>query len=755
MKIVAASLPKTGADRQKRYRERTPGYNAKHQAYKRNARVQAIPEFIGVDSEGIGSGTNHRAVLLGVGTEHYIAADTRKGLQWQEVFEFLYSQFETRPKAAFVGFFLSYDFNQWLRSLPRDKAWMLLSKQGKAQRIMPDNGTGPKRRNMYPVRVGGADGWEIDTLGFKRLSIRPRVCTCPEDGIKCEHDQKPWMHICDSGPFYQMAFAQVTDDAMWKQDPEGPICTKEEWTKLFAGKNRRSYAKLDKRMIDYNALENVLLARVMSRLAKAFASIGIKLAKDQWYGPGSTANAWLKSHDSTKHAELENIVDDWFLDICRKSYFGGWFEIFSHGSILGESFNYDINNAYPYATTKLPHLCDECECRRGNGNPESTGDYVLVYATVYAGSNRIGPMPYRDSKGSILRPAIAKGWYWQSELGAANRAGILKSATIHEWVEFIPCEHPKPFTEIQALYDLRLKVGKASAQGMAIKLNNNSLYGKFAQSVGSAPYNNWFYASFVTSHCRTQILDAIATHPGGPESVLMVATDGICFDSPHPTLRVSKTLGEWERSVYIDLCLFKPGVYWHKEGKEALLKCKTRGVPKKEFQHGIELIEMQFNYMHEEGKFPGSLISKAAAQYGFDEFDIRTEKGWPFFYVEVNFRMKSCLQALNEGDWERAAVVQEKVPVLQDSDPQNKRRRPRYNMEKRRIDTVIHDLPLSEIETKYYGEVRYPVMKDIGFGFEGSAIDDYKEGLVLLRNKPSEMGYGEDIVWDNVWGGEA
>jgi hypothetical protein len=235
----------------------------------------------------------------------------------------------------------------------------------------------------------------------------------------------------------------------------------------------------------------------------------------------------------------------------------------------------------------------------------------------------------------------------------------------------------------------------------------------------------------------------------------MVATDGICFDSPHPTLRVSKTLGEWERSTYIDLCLFKPGVYWHKEGKEALLKCKTRGVPKKEFQQGIELIEMQFNYMHEEGKFPGSLISKAAAQYGFDEFDIRTEKGWPFFYVEVNFRMKSCLQALNEGEWERAAVVQEKVPVLQDSDPQNKRRKPRYNVDRRRIDTIIHDLPLSDIETRYYGEIQYPKMKDIGFGFEGSAIDDYKEGLVLLRNKATEMGYGEDIEWENVWGGEA
>jgi hypothetical protein len=751
VKIIVQKYTKTGADRIARYRENHPEYNAKHQAYKRTARAQAIPEFIGVDSEGIGRGKKHRAVLLGVGQEHYISNDRDKGLHWREVFEFLYVQFERHPKAAFVGFYLSYDFNQWLRTLPQDKARMLLTKAGKAQRMMPPDGT-KRRRSMYPVRL---DGWEVDMLGFKRLSIRPRVCTCAEERVKCEHDSKPWMHICDAGSFFQMAFAQVTSENMWKDDPDGSVCDPAEWKKLFAGKERRSNAKLDQEMIEYNALENQLLSRVMTRLAKAFASIGIKLAKDQWYGPGATANVWLRTHGAVKNNELAEFLSDWFLDICRKSYIGGWFEIFSHGLIYGKSWNYDINNAYPYATSKLPHLCSRCEVSRGRGDPESSSPYMLVHATVYASGNRIGPVPYRDSKGSILRPAIAKGWYWRAELEASVRAGLIKSIRIEEWADFTPCDHAPPFMEIHQLYNKRLEVGKNSAQGLSIKLNNNSLYGKFAQSAGSAPYNNWFYASYITSVCRTAILDAIATHPGKADSVLMIATDGICFDSPHPSLPLSKKLGEWEETEYTDLCLFKPGVYWHREGKEALVKLKSRGVPKKEFQENIIAVELQFRLMHQDGSFPGKTITKIAGDLGIDEFDLHGEKGWPFFYVPVSFRMKSCAQALNEGDWERAAVVQEKVPILQDSDPQNKRRRPRYNLEKRRIDTIIHDLPLDKIETKYYGEVNYPKVKSLGFGFEGEAIDDYKLGLTTLRDKQSnyDLPLGDDMVWETVWEG--
>jgi hypothetical protein len=761
MKVVS-SKTLTHADRQKQYRTRQGSQGRANNASRmRKSRALSVPRFVGVDSEGIGRGKNHRAVLLGVGESQFTASDTRKGLHWKEVFEFLYGEFERDPKAAYVGFYLSYDFNQWLKSLPIQAARLLLTKQGRELRKLTDGGI--HRRQYHPVRV---DGWEMDLLGFKRLSIRPRVCTCIEENAalrvrklpvhECQHEKLPWMHICDAGSFFQMGFAKVLDPALWKNDPDGPICSADEWAAICKGKDKRATAKLNEEMRFYNRLENVLLGRVMDRLARAFNSIGIRLAKDQWYGPGSTASQWLRSKGAMQKRDLDTLIPDWFSDACRKSYFGGWFEIFSHGIIPGSSFNYDINNAYPFSTAQLPHICDKCRYRQGHGEPPGNSAYVLVQATVFGSNQRIGPVPYRDSNGSILRPSTAKGWYWLYELEAAKRANLVKKVTYHEWIQFIPCGDDPPFADIRTLYELRLSVGKASAKGLAIKLNNNSLYGKFAQSVGSAPYNNWFYASYITSYCRTQILDAIATHPGGTESVLMVATDGICFDSPHPTLPVSTKLGEWEATEYIDLCLFKPGVYWHRLGIEALLQVKSRGVPKEEFKQALGLVEDQFWLMHQQGGFntqiPGSLL----AEYGAPgEWALRGEQGWPHFRVPVKFRMKSCKQALNEGKWNSAAEVQEQVWLLQDSDPQNKRRRPRYNPGKRRIDTIIHDLSFGSTETKYYGEVKYPT-SDIGFGWEGAAIDPILETAGLLRGNTAnyDLPLGEGMEWETVWGNE-
>jgi hypothetical protein len=706
----------------------------------------------------MGKGRNHRYVLLGVGEEQY---ENPRGIIWDEAFEFLYKQFETHPQAAFVGFYLGYDFNKILSTLPEKAAWSLFTKEGKANRRLQGsnrrgNKGGYKRRQYQAVKVGR---WEVDLMGMKRLSIRPRPegCECYERSMKCTHKQLPWMHICDAGSFFQMSFMSVIDPKLWTQDPGGWPVTQEEYNLILKGKNRRATARLDDDMRFYNRLENVVLARVMERLAKGFVSIGIRLAKDQWYGPGASASKWLNKNQAPKRKDLRlkdgklpALMPKWFWESCKFSYFGGWFEIFSHGIIPGTSYNYDINNAYPFASSKLPHICRECQYRRGNGEYKGSGEYVLVYATVFTNGDRIGAVPYRDKKGGILRPRVSKGWYWRHEIEAATRAELVKKVVVYEWTEFVPCSHPKPFTDIERLYYERLRVGKNGAQGMAIKLNNNSIYGKFAQMAGSAPFNNWFYASYITSHCRTQILDAIASHPDKANAVLMVATDGICFDSPNPNLPVSKKLGQWDYTEYYDLVLFKPGVYWHKDGKQALLKVKSRGVPRDEFSKACIIAEEQFR---------GFAILKAvpesvAIHLGYvDETYIDIYRGWPAFRVPVKFRMKSCSQALNEGKWGSAGAIQEEVWLLQDSDPQSKRRRPVWNREKGRIDTTIHDLPIKEIQTYYHGEVDIP-HHDLGVGMDGTAMAGLIEAAGILRDKPASYNVplDDEYQWERVWG---
>lgn len=755
MKVVA-SRTLTHADRQRQYRERQ-GVNGrqKNAARMRVVRAAQIPTFIGVDSEGIGQGKNHRTVLLGVGENQYIAANTRLGLQWKEVFEFLYSQYKANPNAAFVGFYLSYDFNNWLSSLPQQIAWLLLTKKGLATRKMSE--VKARRRQYHPVRY---DGWEFDMMSDKRLSIRPRVCDCAERKLKCEHDQNGWMHVCDAGSFFQSSFLTAIDPKNWNE----PVCTPQEFNTVLIGKNERATARLNARMKYYNRLENVILARLMARLARGFADIGIRLGKDEWYGPGATAAKWLRQHDAVKATDLAEIMPAWFTAACKASYYGGWFEIFSHGIILGTSYNYDINNAYPFAATKLPHLCAECQYRQGRNAYNGISMHVLMYCTVYAKSKRIGPVPYRAKDGSILRPDTVKGWYWKFEIDAAQRAGLIRRIVVHEWAEFTPCSHKPPFTEIETLYYKRLEVGKNTALGKGIKLNNNSIYGKFAQSVGSAPFNNWFYASYITAHCRTQILDAIATHPGGLQSVLMVATDGVCFDSPHPGLPISTKLGQWEQSEYQELCLFKPGVYWHKEGKDALLKVKSRGVPKEEFKAAISDIELQFRAMIKHRTSPGDILVQHEIEeaYGWERifgdrpiYTFQASSGWPHFLVPIKFRLKSCRQALNEGKWNNAALVQNEVRILQSSEPYNKRTSPRYNHQKRRVDTIIHSLPAEEIETTYYGDAVYPPSPDYGIGFEGNARGELLEAVQILRDKPAnyDIDLGQEYEWTTVWDG--
>lgn len=744
----------TNASRQRDYRTRQGAKGrAKDAARKRASRATSLPEFIGVDSEGIGKGANHRAVLLGVGPAQYVAKDLNRGLQWEEIFSFLYEQFEKHPRAAFVGFYLGYDFNNWLchrAGFPIRAARSLLTKEGVAARRI--KGT-TKRRQWNAVKVGR---WEVDLMGFKRLSIRPRPqnCTCYEQSIKCEHTQLPWMHICDAGSFYQMSFLKVIGKERWKDDPDGWPVTQEEYDLILKGKNKRATADLDEEMKFYNRLENEILARIMERLAKGFISVGIRLAKDQWYGPGASASKWLAKNGAPrrqqlrmKHDGIAALMPKRFWEICHNSYYGGWFEIFSHGIIPGLSYNYDINNAYPFASTKLPHICEHCKYRFGQGDYTGSGTHVLLYCTVFSGSDRIGPLPYRNRQGSILRPRVTKGWYWKFELDASRRAGLVKKVMMHEWAEFIPCEHPKPFSDIERLYYLRLEVGKDGAQGWAIKLNNNSIYGKFAQSVGGAPFNNWFYASYITAHCRSQILDAIATHPGGANSVLMVATDGICFDSPHPKLPVSKKLGEWDYSEYDRLVLFKPGVYWHRKGLEALLQVKSRGVPKEEFAEACEFVELQFQAFGVGTYIPEGMIEYTSID---DENFIAAMHTWPWFTVPVTFRMKSCKQALNEGNWESSGTVMEEIWIRQDSDPQAKRRKPEWNFEKERIDTIIHDLPIKELQTWYHGQTEEEKPSEIGIGFEGSAFDPVLEAAATARDV--QANYDLPIEWERVWG---
>lgn len=659
------ALP-TGASLRMKRCKKNCGRTTAHKA-RTESRERHDMRFIGVDGEGVTWCGNckaikgdsitcetcgaldwhHDYVLLTVGTYPPLFNVDGSHLYWEDVFQYLYDCFKKDTSAAYVGFFLGYDFTQWVRSLPQSRAESLLTPAGIAKRARKQSG---QNRRPFPVHIGTEENpwaWEIDTLAMKRFSIRPGT-GLPPGAVK---NSNRAMVICDTGAFFQKRFIDVIHSHV------GTLITQEEFDIVLEGKTRRSVARLDDDMKRYNALENDILSRVMGQLNRGFSDVGIKLRSDQWFGPGQAAQRWLNNINAPTSVDVYEAIPEYAAKAAQASYYGGWFEIFRHGIIPGETYEYDINSAYPYAIANLPCLLHGKWSRLERVSilkNMSSQSLRLLFATVRGSNQRIGTLPHRTTKGAIMRPHETCGWYWEHEIIAGIAAGIIDSVEVHESVQYEPCDCPKPFRNIAELYQERLKVGKNTPSGMAYKLVYNSSYGKMAQSVGKPKYANSVYASLITTTCRTMILEAIASHPKGTEAVLMVATDGVYFSEPHPELELDKErLGAWDESVKENMCLFMPGVYWDDKSRKALrdgneVKVKSRGVSANDLALCISAIDEQFKNMNDGGN-------------------------WPAIDIPINFNMTSAKLALARGKWHTAGeVIFDGVKSLS-SNPQSKR----------------------------------------------------------------------------------
>lgn len=590
----------------------------------RSHRVNGL-DFIGVDGEGVTDPDgSHRYVLLSVGDKSLTITDDQTRLTFHEIMPFLWEQYLENPHAAFVGFYLSYDFSQWFRDLPADRARYLFTEYGRALRT-PKGG---KRLLPFPVRFGG---WEFDFIGLRRFKLRP----CPGDAT---HDyantKQGWLYICDAGPFWQTSLLNAIDPKNWGNEP---LLSDSEWEVIRAGKAHRASAKLDKQMIRYNVTENDVLARAMGKLERGFAAQGWNLKKSHWFGPGQAAQTWLNNIKAPTGDMVREKVPPEVLLSAQASYYGGWFEIPRHGLVNGTTYEYDINSAYPHIISSLPCLLHGTWNHTNKALVETP--YALMRVTTSGRDPYLGGLPHRNKDGIISRPQSVTGWYWRHELDAAQRAGLVDTITAHEVWTYTPCHCLPPLRSIAELYNERLSIGKNTAHGKALKLVYNSAYGKFAQSIGEPKYSNAVYASLITAGCRTMILDAIATHPDRSKAVLMVATDGVYFRTPHPTLPISDdTLGLWDKGEKHNLCLFMPGVYWDDKSRAQLranesVQLKSRGINAAELATQIDYIDAQFQHFE---KWPTD---------------------WPSATIPIRFSVTSPNLALARGKWDTCGAI--------------------------------------------------------------------------------------------------
>jgi hypothetical protein len=540
------------------------------------------------------------------------------------------------------------------------------------------------------------------------------------------------MYINDAGPFFQASLVSVIDPAKWTE----PIVTPEEFALIVKGKSSRGSAILDDDMRMYNRLENEIGTRLLTSLNQGLTSANIRLNKRQWFGPGQAAQTWMRLDrklEVTTNA-TRGLVKP-LRDALIATYYGGWFEIPVHGIVGGTTWEYDLNSAYPAIASRMPCTCGTWT--RGRGSPRGhlsrewlaggpVGKLRLCHVSVSGKSPYLGPLPYRAANGSVYRPRHVKGWYWQHEIDAARKAGLISDVTYEEWWEYHPCSHRAPLRSLAGLYDARLRIGKDTPQGKAYKLVYNSVYGKLAQSLGDPVYANPVYASLITSGCRTMILDAIATHPDKAQAVAMIATDGVYFMSPNPVLdqRLSDKLGDWSREEKHDLTTFKPGVYWDNRSRELINagkapKFKARGINAQDFARSISTVDSLF-----------------------DGWNTDRPDGieWPTVLFTSRFSQTSVLQALQwtrgikpegkrEGAYRRhAGAITGKRDLRQDSKPDIKR-----NPRSIRYDPVSGVWRTEPWDHKGYPEST-PYERRFGSDGETSAWDEYAtpDGSVMM-----------------------
>ena len=611
-----------------------------------HARASYAQKFVGVDGEGINlPDGSHRYVMLSVGQETLFKNGDE--LSCDDILAFLYGHYLDNPdkRTAYIGFYLGYDFTHWFKGIPKDRAESLFTTDGIAKRRPKSE----HRHLPFPVYLGTS--WEVDMLAMKRLRFRPHrchgtkgICGCGQHSETLpKNSDAEWLYVCDVGSFFQTSFVNVIDPKGW---PNEAPCTANEYQTILAGKGKRAddvsldnAAEWYPEMAAYNRLENSILERVMEIYAAGFGALGVKLDRTSFYGPGQAAQKWLNTQAKERYITREQIIERVpidMLDKWRRSYYGGRFEIFYHGNLSGPAYEYDIQSAYPHSIANLPCLCSVKWLKQTHPVDHPL---TLVYATVYAASRLVAPLPQRLPSGNIRFPAATTGWYRWAEIHAAIDAGLVTETVLHEVMNPVAlCYHDAPLKNLAGLFQQRLAVGKATPQGKALKLIYNSTYGKMAQSVGSPKYANPIYASIITSDCRIRLLQAIGTHPQGIESLVMCATDGIYFNEPHPSMPTVDTnveqLGAWETAELQNLTLFKPGVYWHDVARQAIAdgkaaKFKSRGVSARALQERLHDIETDFNNGIEVPTIP----------------------------ITVPFSIVSPRLALARGKWETAGLV--------------------------------------------------------------------------------------------------
>lgn len=486
--------------------------------------------IMGVDGEGQGR-SPHVYSLLGASNEDgsfQRTCENPNGLGTAECLDFLLS---LPAHARLFGYSLGYDWTKILKDLDDETLYKL---------FRPDT----RRSKRGPANVAWGP-YQLNLVATK-FSVRD---------VRNNKRRVVW----DIWKFFRGKFVSALRD--WKVETN--------LAAMEAMKDKRAdFDKESKENVRAYCLEETRCMAVLTRkLIEAHNDA--KLPLKSFFGAGSTASVLLdlmaiKDKRGECPAEMAPAV--------ASAFFGGRFEHTVVGAVPGPIYSYDISSAYPYQLCFLPCLeHGTWERTRDRKRMERARAACVRYSLSQMPSDAPwAPFPFRLPDGTIIFPGLSGGgWLWRDEFLWGEKLAPLETHFHEAWVLEQDCDCPSPFHLIPEAYRTRVRLGKEAA-GTCWKLGMNSVYGKLAQSSGSAPYQSWIWAGIVTSYCRAQILEFLMLHQD-PHNMLMVATDGVYtkekLQTPRPkdtgTWETKKPLGGWEEKVLENgVFAARPGIYF-------------------------------------------------------------------------------------------------------------------------------------------------------------------------------------------------
>ena len=528
------------AERQKAYRNRLPTEEQKRLAHRLQEWIEVNPDkrkqskanykirkrqeareskpFIAIDGEGVTRNNKHIYTLLTASTGDYVDSWIG-GLSTKRCFDFL---LQFRGRGILVGFFTGYDVNMMLRDVP---LWHL--------------------EELWNLGETKWDGYEIRWMVGKMLILT-------KDGKRVT-----WY---DAASFFQKSFIAALQDWGFTVDQE-----------IIEGKaNRQTFDVKNRKVIRYyNLRECELLVDLMERVREVALDCGI-LPKS-WHGAGALANAGLVKYGVEKYNADCLELRPKFL----QAYYGGRSQVLLQGE-FDNAWVHDINSAYPYALSLLPNANGEWVKTKKENSPFALYEVKFDIPKKYS----VTPFPVRY-KDKIYYPHKGHTFVWSPEYDTANSYYSKYLKIVNRW-EFIPENDYKPFAFCAELYAKRKAyVAQKNDAQIILKLFLNSCYGKVAQSIGykkqRPPFQNYFWAGFVTSKTRAMVFNAAMQNP---DSVISFATDGILSTERLVDHSEGKPLGGWEVKAINNLFVIQPGVYTYTGIDESEATIRSRGFRK-------------------------------------------------------------------------------------------------------------------------------------------------------------------------------